>query len=116
MFRANRTAAWIATSLLALAALIQVSTVTERVGAAMWQWYKFKDYGEGGFITLGRETGVLFVSGSVTLIAGGLWLSRRDNEIPVIRGRIINASLLLLTLGLVSYFFLAFSPLNSWRP
>jgi len=91
--------------------------VLERLSAALWQWYKFRDFGGGGHITLSQSTAALACACLAVLIAASLlvWrVARSDSAIrPAARSLLAAA----LALGCAAaYLGLGVSPLNDWRP
>jgi hypothetical protein len=107
---------WVAAIMLLATALYQNYLVAHRVTGALWQWYKFKDYGRGGHITLSRGTSLWFyiLSASLFLCSAALAYSYRKGNRPL--RRVLTSSSLLFALGLLIYFLLASGHLSVWRP
>lgn len=104
---------WLATLLFLVAANFQCYLVVERIVAAGWAWYKFRDYGGGGHIMLSPETSVWFVLISIGLLFAGFGLCQGGSPW---RKKIIKFSQWLIFLDLIFYLLLSCSPLNRWRP
>jgi hypothetical protein len=87
--------------------------VGERVVAALWQWFKFRDTSGDGHITLSLHTGLFFVAvWSITVLLA-VALGRMEGAVGP-RTRLSMG--LMGALGLVgaAYAALALSPLNRW--
>lgn len=115
MNRAKELSAWIMPVLFGVVAILQALAVGELGIAAIWQWYKFKDYGGGGHIMMSAETAIWFVSLSAGSAIFGIWLGRKA-EAALLRKKIIKAFCFIVVGSLITYLALALSPLNSWRP
>ena len=48
--------------------------IIERTIDAVWQYWKFKDFGGGGGVTLGRTTQLIALVTSMTFLLLGRWL------------------------------------------
>ncbi len=105
-----------ATLSLGLVALL-LALVLERTHAALWQLYKFHGYETAGVITLSKNTGWHFAACTALLCAVLLALRyaarRACAKIPE---RITSIGLVGLVLAASLYAFIAFGPLNHWRP
>ena len=86
--------------------------VFDRIVAAGWAWYKFKDHGGNGYIMLSQETAVWFVAFSIGIIIAGFGIGRGR---LALKEKVIKAAQWLMLSNIVFYLFLAFSPLNQWR-
>ena len=91
--------------------------VLERLGAALWQWYKFEGTGGGGHVTLSQSTAAL---GSVCLaVLAATSLTLRRVAVAHAAPRPAARSLLAAALAVgcaAAYWGLGVSPLNEWRP
>ena len=65
-------------TVVAIGVVIQWSMVGERLYAAAWHWYKFKNYGGGGQIIVGRYTQMMFYVLTVALIGIAGLIFRTD--------------------------------------
>ncbi len=100
---------------LLLAALIQVVIVGERILAAGWQWYAFRESG-GGYIMLGWTMAKVFYGLSLPLLVlSALYAKSVPSSSPTWTAlKWLPASL--FTAGTIAYTALAWGPLNQWRP
>lgn len=103
---------WFATLLLTAASLFQCYLVIDRIIAAVWAWYKFKDYGGGGHIMLSLETTSWFIFISFLIWIVGFEIGKRGS---ILSNKIAKAARWLIVVNLISFLTLAFSPLNQWR-
>ena len=60
------------------AAALQWTVVLERTWAAVWAWYKFAGYGDGGHIVVTPFVQVVFLVGSCVLVCIGYALYRAE--------------------------------------
>ena len=63
-----------------LAAALQWTVVLERTWAAVWAWYKFAGYGDGGHIVVTPFIQVVFLVGSCVLACIGYVLYRTESR------------------------------------
>ena len=91
--------------------VLQLGLVLERLMDAYWQVEKFKGYGSDGYITLGWETGILYMSLATTAAIGSLVLFIYYRKRRVGLAKLYFASSALFLFGLAVYVPLAFS---SW--
>jgi len=104
---------WLAVIFYFVAACIQCYLLLDRIVAAVWVWYKFRDQSGNGHIMLSQETSIWFVLISVGLLVGGIGLFHENSSC---RGRTIKFSKWIIFLNLLFYIILMFSPLKKWRP
>jgi len=110
-------AKWIFIVTLLGVAILQNYLVGERVHAAIFQWDHFKDYGGGGSISLGRQTGFVFYALSSLCAAVSAYSARKLAPQTVWGKRLFWVPTTLFSVGILAYTVLALSPLNSgWRP
>jgi len=96
-----------------VAAFFHCYLVLDRIIAAVWAWYKFKDQSSGGHIMLSQETSIWFVFISLGLLVSGIVFFHENSSW---RGRMIKFLQLVIFLNLTFYVVLMFSQLNEWRP
>jgi hypothetical protein len=100
--------------ILVAVALYHNYAVAERIAAAIWQWYKFKDYGGGGHVTLSRQTAIEFYCLSSMFILISIACARMMVRQSNCSKWIAWLPVFLFTAGVFAYTLLAFSPFNSW--
>lgn len=101
--------------LLGVAAL-QVSLVTERLTAAIFQWHHFGSSWQSGYINLSKETAMQFYGLSLACLGVGIFMARIAHPATTAGRVFIWSPVALLSLGVFAYAALSFSPLNVWRP
>ena len=105
------------TSITALAiSILTFFLVGARALAALFASYMFQGHG-GGYITLGKQTGIIFSVSMVLYFGLTVFLWRSTSKVGAsFPARMFGASSLLTVLSISLYAAIAFSPLNQWRP
>lgn len=102
-----------AVATLVLIALLQWVVVLERCWAALWQWYKFAGYGDGGYITVGLFTQIAFFVVSIVIASVGFVLSHyAENAFLAVTSKLAAISLLA---GILVWAGVLVSPLAVFR-
>lgn len=116
--RAIRSENWlkVSASLLLVFSVVSLLAVSERVIAAIWQWYKFFGYETAGVITLSKRTGAGFVIASMAAILACVIVKRLSERKALIGVRLSKWALFISCASLAMYCAIALSPLNAWRP
>lgn len=96
--------------LLLVAAVVQWLGIGERIYHALWQWYKFKDFGSVGYTTVSYTMVLVTYAMSALLIVAGLFLAKyRDGTFINLACKVSTAS---LTIGVLSLSLLLLSPIG----
>jgi hypothetical protein len=95
-------------------AIVQNLAVIERVNGALWQRYKFKGYGGGGYITLSRETGWWFYGLSFLLLGLSTICLRACSPETRFGRMLAGIAAILFAGGIILYTLLGHSSLNVW--
>ena len=96
-------------SFLIIGAVIQIYGVGNRAISAFWQWYKFNNYSNDGYITISYLMFGATACLSMALIILGVFVIKRSEEMFVRKLAAISTSS--LTIGLSSLLILVISPL-----
>ena len=100
-----------------IAMAAQWSVVGDRVGAAIWGWYKFRGYGGDTPLVVGREAQLLFYGLSLSFAAIALLV--RNTSRKSWYATVANVELGGLTLAVIIWSAVLLSPLvapfHSWR-
>jgi hypothetical protein len=91
-------------------ALMQWLGVGERIHHAIWQWYKFADYGGGGHTTVGYSAVLLTFTLSAVAISLCCLIYKNTNDVFV--SVVTKYSSYSLVLGLASLSTLLISPIG----
>ena len=99
------------------AALIFLAGVVERWGSAAWMAFKFLGTPVDGFVNLGFQSALIYVSMglALTLVSRLTFSAARRRNIAIACALSKYASVGFAG-ALVLYVVLGFSPLNHWRP
>lgn len=107
---------WIKTfgvTVVVLTAVLQWIVVVERCWAAAWQWYKFAGNGDGGYITVGLFTQIVFFILSAAIAFAGFVLSRYVGHGAVALASKVGA--ISLFIGMIVWGAVLMSPLVVFR-
>lgn len=97
-------------------AVFQVSSVVERLVAAVFQWQHFQGTQHSGYITLSKEAAIQFYCASLLFLVAAV-VAARSARASTNTDRVFSwAPATLFFIGVVTYAALSFSPLNVWRP
>jgi len=108
---------WTGLIVVGLAGLLQWSVLLDRLAEAIWGWYKFREYGGGGELTVSVTAQVQFFVGSTFLAMLALLLAKKgsDKQRDTL-SRIASCVFVAVVAGMVLWGAVLTSPLTTWRP
>jgi hypothetical protein len=99
-----------------LLALALSAPLVERLLAAGWQWWKFRDTTDDGHVSLGLGSGLVFSLALALNFGAALVLARTARHRSATRAlRLSRAAMALAITVLAGYWLLGLGPLNAWR-
>ena len=113
-----RIAQLFATVLVLFVATTQWLVILERVGACIWEWYKFYGYDSGRGITVGVSTQVMFYSLSSGIALVGLLISRKSNDDDTrlhFQKKMSRFGTIALVTGMIFWTLILISPFVTFR-
>ena len=100
----------LAAVLLLMSAVVQWLGIGEKIYHALWQWYKFKDFGGGGHTTVSGTMAMATYTLSALLVGAGMFLVNcPGGKFVNLVGKISTVS---IVTGVLSLSVLLLSPLG----
>ena len=96
-------------------ALLQWSVIVGRFYEGMWGWYKFRNFGGGGELTLSPVAQVQFFLASFAALVAAYRVTGRTRAVHPFTWKLARAMMWLLGLGMLVWAAVLASPLVVWR-